>query len=281
PEEDVASWLKNLEESDRVGAAQKLGETILVSPSQPRPSAGEELPDWLRGIAQPTSAAEPSKEEELPKWLVTPAEAPGGIPRETVEGFGTAIPGADEYTPIPATLTPTTPEEWLPAETMEAIATKPVSFAVEYPDETAEIGTELIAPAPEPIQPVMEPGAPAPEPVQPVPEPAAPAPQPALSPIPGVVGELARVPSQDKDADILQNAQIALKNGKLNDAMAGYAKLIKKQRLLDEVIHDLREAVYNFPVDIIIWQTLGDAYNRANMLQDALDAYTKAEELLR
>jgi cytochrome c-type biogenesis protein CcmH/NrfG len=50
---------------------------------------------------------------------------------------------------------------------------------------------------------------------------------------------------------------------------------------LDEVIHDLREAIYRFPVDVSIWQTLGDAAMRANRLQDALDAYTKAEELLR
>jgi cytochrome c-type biogenesis protein CcmH/NrfG len=63
--------------------------------------------------------------------------------------------------------------------------------------------------------------------------------------------------------------------------MKEYSKLIKKGRLLDEVIHDLREALYRFPVDIIVWQTLGDAYMRANRLQDALDAYTKAEELLR
>ncbi|MDO9128288.1 MAG: hypothetical protein Q7U34_00325, partial [Anaerolineales bacterium] len=275
PEDDVASWLKNLE------ASEKTGETIPVSQSQPEPSSGEELPDWLRGIARPISVAEPSKEEELPEWLISPAEVPGGTPQEPVEGSGMAIPGADENASIPAILTPTIPEEWLPAETMEADATEPVSFAVESTDETAEIGTKTIAPAPEPVQPVVEPEAPAPEPVQPVPEPTAPAPQPALPPMPGVVGELARVPSQDKDADTLQNAQIALKNGKLNDAMAGYAKLIKKQRLLDEVIHDLREGVYTFPVDIIIWQMLGDAYNRANLLQEALDAYTKAEELLR
>ncbi|MFH1906273.1 MAG: hypothetical protein ABIL11_02650, partial [Chloroflexota bacterium] len=228
PEEDVASWLKNLEASDRAGAAhrvgavRKTGEKIPVSQSQPEPSSGEELPDWLRGIDRPTWVAEPSKEEELPEWLIAPAEVPGGI-----EGSEMAIPGADENATIPAILPPTTPEEWLPAETMEAEATEPA---------------------------VVEPEAPAPEPVQPVPEPAASAPQPTLSPMPGVVGELARVPSQDKDADTLQNAQIALKNGKLNDAMAGYAKLIKKQRLLAEVIHDLREGVYTFPVDIIIWQ---------------------------
>ena len=45
--------------------------------------------------------------------------------------------------------------------------------------------------------------------------------------------------------------------------------------------YDLREATYRYPVDVNIWQSLGDAYMRANRLQDALDAYTKAEELLR
>jgi cytochrome c-type biogenesis protein CcmH/NrfG len=63
--------------------------------------------------------------------------------------------------------------------------------------------------------------------------------------------------------------------------MKEYGKIIKKGHLLDEVIHDLREAIYRYPVDVIVWQTLGDAYMRANRLQDALDAYTKAEELLR
>jgi cytochrome c-type biogenesis protein CcmH/NrfG len=34
-------------------------------------------------------------------------------------------------------------------------------------------------------------------------------------------------------------------------------------------------------MDVVIWMTLGDAYKRANRLQEALDAYTKGEELLR
>ena len=67
----------------------------------------------------------------------------------------------------------------------------------------------------------------------------------------------------------------------LNGALESYARLIKKGRFLDEVIYDLRDASYRFPVDVNIWQSLGDAYMRANRLQDALDAYTKAEELLR
>ena len=48
-----------------------------------------------------------------------------------------------------------------------------------------------------------------------------------------------------------------------------------------DVIRDLRDALYRYPVEVSIWQALGDAYMRANRLQDALDAYTKAEELLR
>jgi cytochrome c-type biogenesis protein CcmH/NrfG len=51
--------------------------------------------------------------------------------------------------------------------------------------------------------------------------------------------------------------------------------------MIEETIHDLRDALYRYPVDISIWQTLGDAYLCNNQIQDALDAYTKAEEFLR
>jgi cytochrome c-type biogenesis protein CcmH/NrfG len=63
--------------------------------------------------------------------------------------------------------------------------------------------------------------------------------------------------------------------------MDQYNKLIKKGKYLDETIRDLRESLYRYPVEVNIWQTLGDAYMRANRLQEALDAYNKAEELLR
>ena len=80
---------------------------------------------------------------------------------------------------------------------------------------------------------------------------------------------------------ILGQARTELSSSNLSGALDGYARLIKKGRFLDEVIFDLRDALYRFPVDVDIWQSLGDAYMRSNRLQDALDAYTKAEELLR
>ena len=80
---------------------------------------------------------------------------------------------------------------------------------------------------------------------------------------------------------ILGSARTELSRSNIPGALDTYARLIKKGRFLDEIIHDLRDALYRYPVEVSIWQSLGDAYMRANRLQDALDAYTKAEELLR
>ncbi len=72
-----------------------------------------------------------------------------------------------------------------------------------------------------------------------------------------------------------------MNRGNIPSALDQYGKLIKKGRYLEEIIHDMREALYRYPVEVTIWQTLGDAFMRENRLQEALDAYTKAEELLR
>lgn len=79
----------------------------------------------------------------------------------------------------------------------------------------------------------------------------------------------------------MQRARELLAGGNLGNSMSEYSRLIKKGKLLEEIIHDLKEAVYHHPVDVIVWQTLGDAYFRSNRLQEALDAYGKAEGLLR
>jgi cytochrome c-type biogenesis protein CcmH/NrfG len=69
-------------------------------------------------------------------------------------------------------------------------------------------------------------------------------------------------------------------DGNLDDAVGVYSKLIKSGKNLEETIQSLRSAVYRHPAEVSIWQTLGDGYARNNRLQEALDAYTKAEELL-
>jgi competence ComEA-like helix-hairpin-helix protein len=88
-------------------------------------------------------------------------------------------------------------------------------------------------------------------------------------------------PPLDPDHIILRKAHNALHQGDIPTAIEHYNELLNRMVLLTEIILDLQDALYRYPVDISIWQSLGDAYMRNNQLQDALDAYTKAEELLR
>ncbi len=85
----------------------------------------------------------------------------------------------------------------------------------------------------------------------------------------------------DASVSDLASARDALNRGKLKSALNFYNGQVQEGSNLEEVIHDLRDALYRYPVDINLWQVLGDAFARNNQLQEALEAYTKAEELLR
>lgn len=244
------AWLRTLDEQEQ-------------APVRAKTSAAEEeeLPDWLKTIkeepATESQAVEPTLEkatepEALPDWLQA-IEQPSAPPPEA--------PPAEE---LPEWLRadleaetkqkPTSPAEWQPAE----------PTAPDYSEPTTQ-------PIPE-VQKAIPAAPPAPKPVsQPVPEPAA-----------ELMTERRRGQTDALSSDpTLRAAQAAMKVGDIQTALQGYGKIIKKARLLEEVIYDLREALYLYPLDVLIWQALGDAYMRANRLQDALDAYTKAEELLR
>ncbi|NPA92208.1 MAG: hypothetical protein GXO56_00835, partial [Chloroflexi bacterium] len=84
-----------------------------------------------------------------------------------------------------------------------------------------------------------------------------------------------------RDQALLEEARAALKAGDIATAVKHYAKLIRRRRYLDEIIADLEQALVDYPVDVDLLQTLGDAYLRADRLSEALDAYNKAEALLR
>ncbi len=79
----------------------------------------------------------------------------------------------------------------------------------------------------------------------------------------------------------LELARASLRSGDIDQAVAGYNDCINAGESVAEVIDDLKAALDQHPIDIGLWQALGDAYMREDHIQDALDAYTKAEELLR
>jgi tetratricopeptide (TPR) repeat protein len=106
-------------------------------------------------------------------------------------------------------------------------------------------------------------------------------PVPAPSAPEEAVAEEEGKPDPKSPEGILAIARENLQSGNLEEAIAGYNKLVKKGKIVETVIEDILGATQRYPVEYNLWQTLGDAYMRSDNLQEALDAYTKAEELLR
>jgi tetratricopeptide (TPR) repeat protein len=246
----TSAWLRSLEEQEQPSAQVEAS------------SSDEDLPEWLQmakeepvvesPAAEPLPAM-PAESEALPDWLQeiehpTPSSSEAAPAEEIPDWLRADLEAEPERQP-------TSPAEWQPAEPPQPVYTEPKTQPI------PEVQKAIPA-TPSPVSP---------PPPQPVPEPVK---ELATEIHTGHTGTLSSDPT-------LRAAQAALKVGDIQSAMNEYGKLIKKARLLDEVIFDLREALYRFPVDVLIWQALGDAYMRANRLQDALDAYTKAEELLR
>jgi competence ComEA-like helix-hairpin-helix protein len=254
---DITDWLKSVD-------VESTGEDVVEPASEPTEAApADDLPSWLADLDTDSEQAQPAGagEDDLPAWLREEAEGESARPE------------------------PTDPSEWRPADAAES-APEPEATAEESaPEPEVEEQPAQGAPPPKseseveetPLQSVP-PAAPEPEPKE---ESEAPSGTPAYQePVTrsrtGMTGMLS--PAQDP---ALTAAQNELTRGNIPGAMENYGKLIKKGKMLEEIIFDLREALYRYPVEVNILQTLGDAYMRANRLQEALDAYTKAEELLR
>ncbi len=88
------------------------------------------------------------------------------------------------------------------------------------------------------------------------------------------------VPTNANEAALLE-VRAAIEANDFASAAAGYNQLIMNNTLLPAIIQDLQETLSRQPQEINLWQTLGDAYLRNDQLQEALDAYSRAEELLR
>ena len=86
--------------------------------------------------------------------------------------------------------------------------------------------------------------------------------------------------SEAQSAPELQQARQAMIEGNLDQAVQRYAELIQSRQYLAEILQDMNEAVKYQPEQFELWQTLGDAHLRLDQVQEALDAYIKAEKLL-
>jgi tetratricopeptide (TPR) repeat protein len=253
------------------------------------------IPDWLKDIS-----TEIESEEHLdqpPEWL---KEVPAAEETPVNEIITTQVEKASSSAAQTSNLEDTAPiqRETLFAQELEHIEPViPVSDLKEEPGVLAEKFADEVSQQPAPEISIdaeaasIETGIIQAEPVM-----AANPPVETLSPVETVPSEqfvapqaaetapaeqsLAPETSHDSKKD-LEEARSGMILGKVEESLFIYEQLVVSGAHLDETIKDLREAVYKYPVEFSIWQVLGDALMKSNKLQSALDAYTKAEELLR
>jgi len=301
--DDTAAWLRSLDEEETAPAAEtpsmdetavwlkNLDEPEQVAP-QPQPAEtlpADDLPAWMQSIdeEQESAAESPAPEAagamaEESEWMAS-IEKQEPIPQETPKVETSDLPswlrGLDEEeAPQIAPASDEGLPAWLRDETGEVVAEptkiEPTRATDWHPVETKQ---------PEPVAPPATP--PVTPPVVPPPAPVAveERPKKPTAPLkPAKEPPVRRMPEPAISLDpVLGQARNELSRSNIPGALENYGRLIKKGRFLEDVIYDLREALYRYPVEVSIWQSLGDAYMRANRLQDALDSYTKAEELLR
>jgi hypothetical protein len=289
--EELPAWMQSTEEPQTPEASTAAASDVQAEPSaemenlpewmqyiedkeiteEATPAAAEEtaseVSEWMASVEETMTASEPSEpeaaaeSETIPAWLssLEEEEAQPTTPSASDADLPAWLRGEEETVPEPAEPEPTLSTDWQPVEQEQP---EPAAGLSEVTPEDAETTEE----SPEPVTMLSA-----------VEERAAPVSEAPAEPAAPIEEAMAAMPVDP----ILGRAREDLSKGDVSGALKTYGKLIHKTRLLDEVIYDLREALYQYPVDVDIWQSLGDAYMRANRLQDALDAYTKAEELLR
>lgn len=274
PEERLEAPPEWVEQAKVAGEALPAEPVAVEPPPMPEPVAAESaVPDltgtWLRDLDEKDSQPEKPVETEPRSWsgeieIAPPPTGPlaESAPEADLPTWLRGLEAREEAASAPSTRLEDLPD-WLKGD-------EPEVPSIPEPTRPADWTPEAKKVAPRP--PAPEPRKPAARKPEPKPEAAAPADRTKVR----RTGMLP--PLIDPN---LAFARDAMSHGKIPDALQTYSALIRKGKLLEDITFDLKEALYRFPVEVSIWQTLGDAYMRANRLQDALDAYTKAEELLR
>jgi len=270
-----------------------------VAPAPP----AEQLPDWLTGLREQFAEEGQAPEEApapapLPAWLEGEGLPSGEEALDWLEQLATgkeeelhAQAEAEAEARMAEIMGRPRPAEPFPEEAVpEEAAVLPVEEAAAPPAEEAFGWTAFGEPEAPPVAEVpavMEEGLPpeeAPAPEIPLEEEVAPAPvieeTAAEASAEPFAAERAYLKKHPRDYEaLLALAQALWQTGERQEALEAYTRVIRSGKLLEEVIPDLEKCLEQWP-DLSIQQTLGDAYMKADRLQEALDIYRRALESL-
>jgi tetratricopeptide (TPR) repeat protein len=289
---DLSEWLSGLDDEPGLDFDAEFLRASARPPfpapqgeGQQPPASKPDLPNWLRETDAIPEGEDDSWKESIAS---APTEEPAPAPSDTPV---TVTPAAD----LPDWLQGA--EEPAQAETARAEPAPIGEVSDDTPPwqhreqwESEGQGIQPKPTTPSDWHPVAETES---MPAAPVTE-TAPPPQPQATKAAAQPSEAASAPAKKKagttrrpkgdgqtNANALNQAKAELDRGDIPTALGHFGKLIKKGKFLEEIIAELSDSLYRYPVEVGIWQTLGDAYMRANRLKEALDAYNKAEELIR
>jgi len=283
-QDDSNGWLADLDIDEKIKTEQEELPDWMEDPdAKPSDTEKGDTPLWMKatspleGDFHTDELAGDEKEVEIPDWLAGYGE--GEAPEEQTEGAGSAAAGEpDEYTWVPASDEPPKPAKEPIDLNSAAISQLEGILGISYqvargiiryreqhgpyqdindllkvPEITDEQTIDILKP-----EVVIH--------------------ETKIKPTPVI----AKKPQINQDpGERLEKARSLMAERNFSDSLAEYGYLIKKKKSLTEVIDDLSKAVNDFPSDVSIIKTLGDAYMKINNLEAALESYSKAEDLLR
>ncbi len=286
--QDLSDWLSGLDNEPGLNMDPELIRASARPPFPGQPDkpvevqpAKSDLPDWLSGVDSQTESEDDAWKESIEPALAASTPTEENVPVSLTADLPDWLKGVDEEAAEAGQVAEEDAPPWLHREQYEAEAPqqpKPTSPSDWHPLEpkpeaVPQQKQPLVATTPSSqarAQPIMK-NPPSPEPSE---QPRIEKKKPARAARPAKV-------EGPTNANALIQAKGELDRGDIPTALDHYGKLIKKGKHLEETIRDLTESIYRYPVEVGIWQTLGDAYMRANRLKEALEAYNKAEELIR
>ncbi len=219
----------------------------------------ETIPAWLDTSAEPQIieveapppvvvepvAAVRNEDDDLPDWLRMEGEEADELDAESIPDW-LAAGGVEDVEQVP---------DWLLDTGM--LSSLPPEVEARYEQAISE--SEALQSAS----------------TQPAPKPATPAPKPSSSPAPVYVGDV------DAQA-VLNSARAKMKMGAVEDSLQDYETVIRVNQNLGAVVEDLKTLVKEGPQkrNAAAHRVLGDGLMRQGRLQEALDTYRKALNLL-
>lgn len=198
--------------------------------------------------------------DTLPDWLNVPAfdeVAPSDVemPDWLMEQMGSGVPGDQG--------TSETLPDWLADIETQEVPEWLLETVTGEQEQVSLLETPVIE-----LPPVAQPAAAKP------PAPQSAAPRPAASPVP--VPQYAQINA----AEVLASARQKLSGGDLDGSLLDYEAIVRANTQLDVVVADLSPVMQRESKNPAIYRVLGDALMRQGRLQDALDTYRKALNLL-